>query len=89
MHKSLDELGDVSILGFTKSVSLVHFFQTPLLQIQITLFETIDEYEDFLVFVDLLKLLLRIDGKRRISASEALNHPFVTMSHLSNPRCQN
>ncbi|XP_029681920.1 homeodomain-interacting protein kinase 2-like [Takifugu rubripes] len=52
-------------------------------------FETIDEYEDFHVFVDLLKLMLHIDGNRRISASEALNHPFITMSHLSNPRYQN
>lgn len=85
--KSLDDLVDVSILGFTKSVSLVNFFQTP--KIQIHSFETIDEYEDFHVFVDLLKLMLHIDGNRRISASEALNHPFITMSHLSNPRYQN
>lgn len=90
MFKSLDDLVDVSILGITKSVSLVNFiFQTLLLQIQMHSFETIDEYEDFHVFVDLLKLLLHIDGNRRISASEALNHPFITMSHLSNPRYQN
>lgn len=91
MFKSLDDLVDVSILGVTKSVSLMvfFFFQTPVLQIQIHSFETLDEYEDFHVFVDLLKLLLHIDGNRRISPSDALNHPFITMSHLSNPRYQN
>lgn len=73
-------------LGVPSQLFYVIFFKTPLLQIQIHSFETIDEYEDFHVFVDLLKLMLRIDGNRRISASEALNHPFITMSHLSNPR---
>jgi len=40
------------------------------------------EYEDRKVFVDLLKQLLDLDGDQRISPSEALQHPFITMSHL-------
>uniref|UniRef100_A0AAR2JFY7 non-specific serine/threonine protein kinase n=1 Tax=Pygocentrus nattereri TaxID=42514 RepID=A0AAR2JFY7_PYGNA len=33
-------------------------------------------------FVDLLKTMLLIDAEQRISPSDALNHPFVTMQHL-------
>ncbi|XP_072222409.1 homeodomain-interacting protein kinase 1-like [Leuresthes tenuis] len=40
------------------------------------------EYEDRKVFVDLLKWLLDLDGDQRISPCKALQHPFVTMSHL-------
>uniref|UniRef100_A0A8C5HA55 Protein kinase domain-containing protein n=1 Tax=Gouania willdenowi TaxID=441366 RepID=A0A8C5HA55_GOUWI len=34
-------------------------------------------------FIDLLKKMLRLDGEKRISPTEALQHPFITMSHLS------
>uniref|UniRef100_A0A8C5DPN7 Protein kinase domain-containing protein n=1 Tax=Gouania willdenowi TaxID=441366 RepID=A0A8C5DPN7_GOUWI len=34
-------------------------------------------------FIDLLKKMLRLDGAKRISPTEALQHPFITMSHLS------
>lgn len=43
------------------------------------------EILDCHAFVDLLKLLLCVDGNRRISASQALYHPFITMSHLKEP----
>uniref|UniRef100_H3BWM2 Protein kinase domain-containing protein n=1 Tax=Tetraodon nigroviridis TaxID=99883 RepID=H3BWM2_TETNG len=43
------------------------------------------EYEDQLQFLDLIKSLLNVNAAKRISASEALNHPFITMSHLLNP----
>lgn len=33
-------------------------------------------------FVDLLKMMLLIDADQRITPSNALNHPFVTMQHL-------
>lgn len=33
-------------------------------------------------FVDLLKMMLLIDAEQRITPSDALNHPFVTMQHL-------
>ena len=34
-------------------------------------------------FVDLLKRMLSLDQDFRISPKEALNHPFITMAHLS------
>ncbi|XP_056887249.1 homeodomain-interacting protein kinase 1-like [Takifugu flavidus] len=49
-------------------------------------FESVAEKEDCHGFVDLLKMLLCVNGNKRISASEALNHPFITMSHLMEPR---
>lgn len=52
---------------------------------QIHKFTSSAEYEDQLQFLDLIKLLLNVDAAKRISASEALNHPFITMSHLLNP----
>uniref|UniRef100_A0A8C5G1N7 Protein kinase domain-containing protein n=1 Tax=Gouania willdenowi TaxID=441366 RepID=A0A8C5G1N7_GOUWI len=41
-----------------------------------------DEF-DRKAFIDLLKKMLRLDGAKRISPTEALQHPFITMSHLS------
>ncbi|XP_056595614.1 homeodomain-interacting protein kinase 3a isoform X1 [Triplophysa dalaica] len=39
-------------------------------------------------FVDLLKMMLMIDADQRISPSDALSHPFVTMQHLMDfPHC--
>uniref|UniRef100_A0A8C5E8N6 Protein kinase domain-containing protein n=1 Tax=Gouania willdenowi TaxID=441366 RepID=A0A8C5E8N6_GOUWI len=35
------------------------------------------------VFIDLLKKMLHLNGAERISPTEALQHPFITMSHLS------
>ncbi len=34
-------------------------------------------------FIDLLKRMLTMDQERRITPSEALNHPFVTMAHMA------
>ncbi|TRY69285.1 hypothetical protein TCAL_11008 [Tigriopus californicus] len=34
-------------------------------------------------FIDLLRRMLVMDQERRITPSEALNHPFVTMTHLA------
>uniref|UniRef100_H3BZC1 Protein kinase domain-containing protein n=1 Tax=Tetraodon nigroviridis TaxID=99883 RepID=H3BZC1_TETNG len=44
------------------------------------------ELEDRRQFVDLLKCLLNVDSEKRISPTQALQHPFITMSHLSDPR---
>lgn len=96
MFKSLDDLVCVGILWFTHFMicvnSLVidpgYLILCPL-KIQIHTFESVAEKEDCHGFVDLLKLLLCVNGNRRISASEALNHPFITMSHLMEPRYQN
>ncbi|XP_034555413.1 uncharacterized protein LOC117824126 [Notolabrus celidotus] len=41
------------------------------------------EIEDRLAFADLLKGLLHLDGALRISPRQALQHPFITMSHLA------
>lgn len=41
--------------------------------------------EDRLAFVDLLKQLLHLDGRLRISAFQALNVPFITMTHITSP----
>ncbi|XP_075906414.1 homeodomain-interacting protein kinase 3-like isoform X2 [Nelusetta ayraudi] len=43
------------------------------------------EMEDKLAFVDLLKQLLHLDGRLRISAYQALNLPFITMTHITSP----
>ncbi|KAI5105482.1 homeodomain interacting protein kinase 3a [Silurus meridionalis] len=40
------------------------------------------EKSDRREFVDLLKMMLLIDADQRISPSDVLNHPFVTMQHL-------
>lgn len=53
-------------------------------QIQIHNFTSSAEFGDQLQFLDLIKSLLNVDAAKRISASEALNHPFITMSHLMN-----
>lgn len=44
------------------------------------------ELEDRHQFVDLLKCLLNVDSEKRISSIQALQHPFITMSHLLDPR---
>lgn len=54
-------------------------------KIQIHKFTSSAECEDQLQFLDLIKSLLSVDAAKRISASEALKHPFITMSHLLNP----
>lgn len=54
-------------------------------KIQIHKFTSSAEYEDQLQFLDLIKSLLNVNAGKRISASKALHHPFITMSHLLNP----
>lgn len=44
--------------------------------------------KDALAFVDLLKQLLHLDGDCRISAYDALQQPFITMTHLDTPGCK-
>lgn len=41
--------------------------------------------EDRRQFVDLLKRLLTVNSEKRISSLHALQHPFITMSHLLDP----
>ncbi|XP_061781365.2 homeodomain-interacting protein kinase 2-like [Nerophis lumbriciformis] len=43
------------------------------------------ELEDRKAFMDLLTSMLHVDGNQRISAAEALQHPFITMTHLADP----
>ena len=45
--------------------------------------ELLAEKVDRREFIDLLKRMLTMDQERRITPSEALNHPFVTMSHMA------
>ncbi|XP_028437173.1 homeodomain-interacting protein kinase 3-like [Perca flavescens] len=40
------------------------------------------EYDDTLAFLSLLKRMLHVDRKKRVSPGEALGHRFVTMRHL-------
>ncbi|XP_030255859.1 uncharacterized protein LOC115571020 [Sparus aurata] len=42
------------------------------------------EYEDTMVFLNLLKSCLHLDPSKRITPKEALKHPFITMTHLLN-----
>ncbi|CAB1322862.1 unnamed protein product [Coregonus sp. 'balchen'] len=44
--------------------------------------DSLAEKADRREFVGLLKTMLLIDAEKRISPSDALNHPFVTMQHL-------
>ncbi|KAM4562892.1 homeodomain-interacting protein kinase 3-like [Odontesthes bonariensis] len=41
------------------------------------------EYADRKALVELLKRLLHLDGDQRICPRDALQHPFITMSHLT------
>lgn len=45
--------------------------------------ELLAEKVDRREFIDLLRRMLVMDQERRITPSEALNHPFVTMTHLA------
>lgn len=44
--------------------------------------ELLAEKTDRREFIDLLKRMLTMDQERRITPGEALNHPFVNLSHL-------
>ena len=44
--------------------------------------ELLAEKADRFELVSLLKNMLALDQERRVSPSEALEHPFLTMSHL-------
>lgn len=41
------------------------------------------EYEDTQAFLSLLRRMLHVDPKKRITPSEALGHRFITMKHFS------
>ncbi|KAI9515419.1 hypothetical protein NQZ68_026153 [Dissostichus eleginoides] len=45
--------------------------------------DTAAETEDRQEFLDLLKKMLHLDIDRRISPSELLQHPFITLNHLA------
>ncbi|CAB1449760.1 unnamed protein product [Pleuronectes platessa] len=40
------------------------------------------KFQDKMAFFDLLKCCLKVDPEQRISPSEALKHPFITMVHM-------
>ena len=44
--------------------------------------ELIVEKLDRKEFIDLLKRMLALNQEKRITPDEALNHPFITFSHL-------
>ncbi|XP_041365885.1 homeodomain-interacting protein kinase 2-like isoform X2 [Gigantopelta aegis] len=44
--------------------------------------ELLSEKVDRREFIDLLKRMLTLDQERRITPGEALNHPFIVMTHL-------
>ncbi|KAJ0009578.1 hypothetical protein NQD34_001280 [Periophthalmus magnuspinnatus] len=50
--------------------------------------QALDRDEDVMfvleVFLDFLKNLLQVDPEKRLTVSQALRHPFVTMEHLIN-----
>ncbi|CAF97923.1 unnamed protein product [Tetraodon nigroviridis] len=48
-------------------------------------YTSLDEFDDRFHFIDLLTSMLNVDASKRISAFQAGNHPFITMSHLSDP----
>ncbi|XP_070550839.1 homeodomain-interacting protein kinase 2-like isoform X2 [Ptychodera flava] len=45
--------------------------------------ERLAEKADRREFIDLLKRMLTIDADKRIRPAEALNHPFISLSHLA------
>ncbi|XP_028329155.1 uncharacterized protein LOC114479599 [Gouania willdenowi] len=45
--------------------------------------EDAEEIKDIRMFIDFLKKMLHLDGWMRITPEVALQHPFITMSHLS------
>uniref|UniRef100_A0A8C5N9L9 Probable serine/threonine-protein kinase dyrk1 n=2 Tax=Gouania willdenowi TaxID=441366 RepID=A0A8C5N9L9_GOUWI len=45
--------------------------------------EDAEEMKDIRMFIDFLKKMLHLDGWARITPVVALQHPFITMSHLS------
>nr|XP_006812981.1 PREDICTED: homeodomain-interacting protein kinase 2-like isoform X2 [Saccoglossus kowalevskii] len=45
--------------------------------------ELLAEKADRREFIDLLKRMLTIDADQRINPAEALNHPFIALSHLA------
>ncbi|XP_028298319.1 homeodomain-interacting protein kinase 3-like [Gouania willdenowi] len=45
--------------------------------------EDAEEFKDRTEFIDFLKHLLTLDEEKRFSPTEALQHPFIRMSHLS------
>lgn len=52
--------------------------------------ELLAEKADRREFIDLLKRMLTMDQERRISPGEALQHSFVTLTHLLDyPHCSN
>ena len=52
--------------------------------------ELLAEKVDRREFIDLLKRMLTMDQERRITPSEALNHPFVSMAHMADyAHCSN
>lgn len=67
-------------------MKLLHVYgvcqRTPF-QIQLCEKKSKPQYEDVKVFKHLVEHLLCVDWSKRITASRALKHPFITMSHLS------
>lgn len=60
------------------------FFASPY-SIQMNPYDSAAKMLDGLMFVNLLRELLDFDVDKRICASSALHHPFITMDHLQTP----
>lgn len=87
--QSLHDLVDVSISLFLQAKTCVSccFLSLKITCFQIQVYEctSSDELSDWFHFIDLLMSLLNVDGTKRVSASQASNHPFITMSRLLDP----
>lgn len=44
--------------------------------------DKVAEMRDLLMFVDMLKGMLELDATKRITPRQALEHPFISMSHM-------
>lgn len=86
-YKSLDDLVYVSTSVFSElhRPFLIVCLKVICFPIQIYPLTSPAELEDRHQFVDLLKYLLNVDSEKRISSFQALQHPFITMSHLLDP----
>ncbi|KAM6964730.1 ectonucleotide pyrophosphatase/phosphodiesterase family member 7-like [Tautogolabrus adspersus] len=82
--------GEYTVVNSTPTIERLHISDKPSSLddlVDIYLKNGAAGYRDRRAFVDLLKRLLHPEGNKRISAHQALQHPFITMSHLVQCPC--